>query len=344
MSTPGDAEPAVAVDADGTLRLGPRAIPVPRSVSPAAQAMLAVRGGRLPPPPPLDDHAAWEAHIAVANAALQPRVQEMFAAIGERARVETRTIAGVTVHIGIPAAIRPGREGWLRLVVHGGALVYLAGDFARADAAIAALQSGCIAWSVDYRMPPAHPYPAALDDVVAVYRAALADFAPGQVAISGVSAGGNLAPAAVLKARDLGLPLPGAVVLDTPECDLTESGDSFVVLREIDGVLPAPLPAEIALYAAGADLSHPYLSPLFGDFTQGFPPTFVKTGTRDLFLSNSVRMHRALRRAGIDAELHVWEAAPHGGFGPDAPETADALAELDRFLESRLNASKGASA
>ncbi len=86
------------------------------------------------------------------------------------------------------------------------------------------------------------------------------------------------------------------------------------------------------LYAAGHDLNHPYLSPLFGDFTKGFPPTFLSTGTRDLFLSNTVRMHRALRNAGIIAELHVVEAGPHGGF-PHAPEGEDLNRELRAFLK-----------
>lgn len=167
-------------------------------------------------------------------------------------------------------------------------------------------------------------------------RVRLATRAPGSVAISGASAGGNIAAAAALKARDLGLALPGALGLFTPECDLTESGDSFVTNLDVDNVLPGPLPEEIALYADGADLRDPYLSPLFGDFTPGYPPTQIQTGTRDLFLSNSVRMHRALRAAGVTAELHVWEAMPHGGFGFDAPENADARREFNDFLERHL--------
>jgi acetyl esterase/lipase len=93
-----------------------------------------------------------------------------------------------------------------------------------------------------------------------------------------------------------------------------------------------------ALYAAGRDLTDPYLSPLYGDLT-GFPPTLVQTGTRDILLSNSVLMHRKLRTAGVAAELHVWEAMPHGGFGMfgmgDAPENAEIDEEVRRFIARR---------
>jgi acetyl esterase/lipase len=124
--------------------------------------------------------------------------------------------------------------------------------------------------------------------------------------------------------------MPTGLVLLTPELDLTESGDSFTTNLGIDTVL-RPLMQTNLLYAAGHDLAHPYLSPLFADVT-GFPPTFLQTGTRDLFLSNTVRMHRRLRAAGVDAELHVWEAMPHGGFG-GAPEDGEILLEMRRFLD-----------
>jgi acetyl esterase/lipase len=125
----------------------------------------------------------------------------------------------------------------------------------------------------------------------------------------------------------------------TPEVDLTESGDSFQTNLGLDGVLTESLMPANRLYAAGHDLAHPYLSPLFGDFTKGFPPTLLSTGTRDLFLSNTVRMHRALRRAGVPAELHVLEAAPHGGFMGAAPEDRELDLEVRRFVETNLQPS-----
>jgi len=131
------------------------------------------------------------------------------------------------------------------------------------------------------------------------------------------------------------LPLPAALVLLSPEVDLTESGDSFQVNRTVDVVLPNPLMSANLLYANGAELTHPYLSPLFGDFTKGFPPTFLQSGTRDLFLSNTVRMHRALLKAQVPAQLHVFEAMPHGGF-MGAPEDLELAAQVAQFVREQL--------
>lgn len=108
--------------------------------------------------------------------------------------------------------------------------------------------------------------------------------------------------------------------------------------RLVDLMLPLPLRAANLLYAHGADLSDPALSPLFGDLI-GLPPTLLQSGTRDLFLSNTVRMHRALRKAGVSAELHVFEAMPHGGFLGGTPEDLELSGELVRFVRTCLRIS-----
>jgi acetyl esterase/lipase len=214
--------------------------------------------------------------------------------------------------------------------LHGGALTFGGGEPCRVGARQHADQHGVRCYSVDYRMPPEHPYPAALDDCMAVYRTLLETHAPTDIIIGGRSAGGNLAAATLLRARQEGLPMPAALVLQSPQIDLTESGDSFQVNAGIDVVLPRSLMANNRLYAAGTDLAEPLLSPLFGDVT-GFPPTLLLTGTRDLFLSNAVRMHRRLHKAGVPTELHVFEAMPHGGF-MGAPEDGELLEEISRFV------------
>jgi monoterpene epsilon-lactone hydrolase len=123
-------------------------------------------------------------------------------------------------------------------------------------------------------------------------------------------------------------------VLLTPELDLTESWRQLRGNRLVDVNLPASLAESIALYADGHELSYAYLSPLFGDFTRGFPATFLRAGTRDLFLSTAGRLHRALRQANIQVELHVFEGMPHAGF-QGAPEDAELAAEVDRFVAER---------
>ena len=208
------------------------------------------------------------------------------------------------------------------------------GDCCRAMGMTALARAGVRMWAVDYRMPPDHPYPASLDDCVTIYRSLLRNHRPEEIIVGGASAGGNLAAALILRARDEGLPLPAAAVLLTPEVDLTESGDSFRTNLGVDNVLGSLMSTNL-LYASGHDLAHPYLSPLFGDFTEGFPPTFLATGTRDLFLSNTVRMHRSLRAAGVPAELHVLEAAPHGGFFGTSPEDRELVQEARRFVDDQ---------
>jgi acetyl esterase/lipase len=206
-------------------------------------------------------------------------------------------------------------------------------------ALLAARNSRAKTVSPDYRMPPDFPYPTPLDDCLSVYQAVLEEYKPEQIVVGGGSAGGNLAAAMILKARDAGMALPAGLILLSPEVDLTESGDSFTTNRYIDVVLRESLAVQNALYANGHDLSHPYISPLFGDFLPGFTKTFLQTGTRDLFLSNTVRMHRTLLNACVEAELHVFEAMPHGGFLGTTPEDLELHDAMRRFIESCWNSS-----
>jgi len=318
------------------VRVEGRIVPFPSSISAEAQASLRqlVRDDGTPlnalhvMPPPEDD-AAWMAVKAAADRHYAAAVKGLAGDL--RSSVETISIDGAIVHVATPAA--PARTDSAYIDLHGGALTFGGGDACRAGAQMQADQHGVLCYGVDYRMPPEHPYPAALDDCMAAYRHAIDRHGPENVIIGGRSAGGNLAAATLLRARDEGLPMPAAMVLLSPQLDLTESGDSFQVNQLIDVVLPRSLMANNRLYAGGADLAHPYLSPLFGDPTD-FPPVFLQSGTRDLFLSNSVRMHRLLRRTGVPAELHVFEAMPHGGFMGGTPEDRELAEEIARFVRA----------
>ena len=218
------------------------------------------------------------------------------------------------------------------LDIHGGAWVLGGGELCTMTAMRSAEAIGVRTWAVDYRMPPDHPYPTPLEDCLAAYRLLLEERRPDEIIVGGASAGGNLAAALILHARDDGLPLPAAVVLNTGAFDLTGSGDSWQTNDGLDSVLSGSLAPVTELYAGGHDVRDPYISPLFGDLSE-FPPTILLTGTRDMLLSDNVRMHRALRAAGVDAELHVWEAAGHGGFLGMAPEDTDRHGELRHFAQ-----------
>jgi len=305
--------------------------PVPTSVSERAREFLSVPARAAAPPPALDDTEGWLQRVAEGDKYLIERFSDLEFPLSV---VETE-IRGVRTYVLRGEGVDEGADTPIYLDIHGGALIMGGGEACRLMASWGAVVNGMVSWAPDYRMPPLHPYPIPLDDCLAVYRELLAVRQPHDIFVGGASAGGNLAAALVVRARDEGLPLPAALVLISPELDLTESGDSFHTNLGIDNVLGSLIQTNL-LYANGHDLDDPYLSPLFADVT-GFPPTFLQAGTRDLFLSNSVRMHRKLRAAGVEAELHVFEAMPHGGFA-GAPEDLDLRLEIRRFLDSHRRA------
>ncbi|MCY4163790.1 MAG: alpha/beta hydrolase fold domain-containing protein [bacterium] len=245
-------------------------------------------------------------------------------------------IDGALTYVLTPESVTDSSSAPIYIDIHGGALTCGAGEACvlLAKVNIDLMELPVITWAPDYRMPPLHPYPVGLDDLVAVYRKALDEREPRDIMVHGSSAGGNLAAALLLRAKDEGLPMPAALVLATPEIDLTESGDSFITNDELDYGISSVMEANL-LYANGHDLTDPYVSPIFGDLG-GFPPTFLFTGTRDLLLSNTVLMHRALRRAGVAAWLHIWEAMAHGGFGGNSPEDQDMRREVTGFVRHHL--------
>jgi epsilon-lactone hydrolase len=315
------------------LQLAAREIPVPKSISPQGQAYLANAALKLAAQQssaqPRDAAGEQLAREAAAVQFLRPMATRF------NGSVETIVLpSGARLHRMTPS----GRTGRLRDVayvdIHGGGFTGGGGEMCELLAKIRASDYGAEVFTVDYRLLP-HPFPSGLDDCVAAYREILKRYDASRLVLGGASAGGNLAAALLLRARDEELPLPVALVLMTPGLDMTQSGDSHQTNRFLDVNLYGGGGEGPLRYAAGTDPKNPHVSPLFGDFTKGWPPTLLTTGTRDLLLSDTVRMHRALRRAGIQAELHVAEASPHGGFmGANAPEDAEVIAECRRFIYS----------
>lgn len=315
-------------DDETALQVPAHAIPVPTSVSPQGRAYLAAAAKRFAM---MSGPEAASSQNPSADAAVQ-----FLRPMAMRFNGAAETIglhSGALLYRMTPE----GRMGSLAeaayLDIHGGGFTSGGGEMCQLLAKIRASDYGVEVFAVDYRLAPEYPFPAALDDCIAAYREILRRCEPTTLIVGGASAGGNLAAALMLRARDEGLPLPVALLLHTPALDMTRSGDSYRANRFLDVNLYGGAADGPSSYASDSDPMQPYLSPLFGDFTKGWPRTILTTGTRDLLLSDTVRMHRALRRAGVEAELHVAEASPHGGFmGAGAPEDAEVIEECRRFM------------
>jgi acetyl esterase/lipase len=146
--------------------------------------------------------------------------------------------------------------------------------------------------------------------------------------------------ALMLRAKAEGVPLPAAIAPGTPWSDLTETGDSYKTNEWLDNILVSYngyLVHAARLYAHGHDLKDPQLSQIYGDF-HGLPPAILTSGTRDLFLSNTVRTHRKLREAGVEAQLQVFEGMSHAYYtiDPFTPEAREAFDEIGLFLSAHL--------
>lgn len=333
-------EPAqsAANAAPGPRTLPARIVPVPQDIGPAAQALVAAPY-RAP---------AWNANPAsaeewrvlvkkLADASL-PFLAKAREALG--VTMEPTVIGGVKGFILTPRTMPEAHRNQLIINVHGGGYVYGPGEAGTAEAMLMAAYGGYKVIEFDYRMPPDAPYPAAMDDAMAVWKAALAMDDPSRMAIVGTSTGGGMTLAMILRAKQEGVALPAAIAPGTPWSDLTETGDSYKTNEWVDNVLVSYsgyLSHAAALYANGHDLRDPQLSPIYGDF-HGFPPAILTSGTRDLFLSNTVRTHRKLREAGVEAYLQVFEGFSHAQylFDPTAPETKAAFEEITAFLDRHL--------
>jgi monoterpene epsilon-lactone hydrolase len=314
-----------------------KSIPVPLTVSPQIQTLIAapLRPGWNVLPKTPDEWRTATAAGADATIRLLPGMRERL-----HVKVEPTMIAGVHAFIVTPDVVPPENRDRLLVHVHGGCYVFGPGEAATSEAILLAGFGHFNVISVDYRMPPDAYFPAALDDAMAVWKATAATHDPKKMAIFGSSAGGALTLEMVLRAKRDGLPLPAAIAPGTPMADTTKVGDTFNTNALVDNVLVSPdgiCDAATKFYANGHDLADPLLSPVYGDMA-GFPPAILTSGTRDLLLSNTVRVHRKLREADVEASLQVWEGQSHAQYARDdrAPETKEAFEEIAAFFDHHL--------
>ncbi len=318
-----------------------RTVPVPAAASVALRNVLLnaaapdVAAARQNAP---RSEAEWIELVTAANdtfTKMAENLAEQFSVSVERDDIE-----GVAVFHVVPIDVAPEHRNHLFLHVHGGAYVFGGGDASVFEAILIASRAKMPVVSVDYRMPPEHPFPAAVNDVVSVYKNLLKERLAKSMAVGGTSAGGGLTLASIHKLIELGLDLPAALFAGTPWADLTKTGDSRFTNEGIDRNLvtyDGLLAGAAKMYAGEHDMNNPLISPVYGNFT-GFPPTYLVTGTRDLFLSDTVRTHRKLRAAGVVADLNVYEGVSHADYVAiiDSPESQQVFGELQAFLFKHL--------
>ncbi|MBZ5513630.1 MAG: alpha/beta hydrolase [Acidobacteriia bacterium] len=316
------------VDPDGTAHIT-RVVPVPQTISPEAQKYLAT--------PPSSQPAATLAERRASTDAWRERTAEKARKLYPVKSVEEKTLGGVRTDIITPLTIPEEKRHRVLINVHGGGFVTDAGSLVEGIPIANLTQTTVV--SVYYRLAPEHPFPAAVDDTVAVYKELLKTHRPQNMGLFGTSAGAILTAEVAVKLRQLGLPLPAALGIFSGLGDMSLYGDSeaFFTIWGLGGELepPAKGPPE-GPYMGTHDPRDPVLSPLYANL-KGFPSTLFVTSTRDLLLSGTTILHRAFLRAGVDARLVVFEALPHGFWNEyDLPESQEALGIMAKFFDEKV--------
>jgi acetyl esterase/lipase len=317
------------IDPHGTAHIT-RVVPVPETISHEAQQVLARSMPDQGPPESLADRRIrTDARTAI------ERVD--WTAICPNQLVEDR-IAGVPVRIVIPAGMPDTNRDKVLLNLHGGGFDSDSGSYTETIPIAGYTKIKVVA--ALYRLAPEHPFPAAVDDAVAVYKELLKTYRPDHVIIYGTSAGAILTAEVAAKLKQLGLPLPAALGIFSGMGDFARAGDSSAMyaLRGLSGHLDPPSPGtSIATYAGKTEPKDPILSPVYSDL-HGLPPTLFVTSGRDLLLSGTANLHRAYLRAGVDARLVVFDALTHAfWYDPKLPEAIEANHIMADFFVKQLS-------
>jgi acetyl esterase/lipase len=315
------------IDADGTARIT-RVIPVPQTISPQAQKFIS-QPARPGPDPTLAQRRSGTDLFRVGRA---KEAQQLFPV-----EIKEQTIGGVRCDVVTPLNPPAGKRDRVLINVHGGGFNSDSGSLVE-GIPIANLTATTVV-SVYYRLAPEFPFPAAVDDTEAVYKELLKTHKPEKIGLFGTSAGAILTAEVTVRLRRDGLPLPGVLGIFSGTGDIGRAGDSqaFYNVRGLAGNLAPPTATpHNSEYLGSADPKDPMVSPIFADL-KGFPPTLFVTSTRDLLLSGTSDLHRAFLRAGVDAQLVVFEALPHAfWYDYHLPETREALDIMARFFDKNL--------
>jgi epsilon-lactone hydrolase len=316
-------------DPDGTAHLT-RVVPMPTTISPEAQKWLESlnhsKGGQQTLAERRKSTDAWQ-KFGAADAKKHYPVN-----------IEETTTAGVRTDIITPLEMPAANRSRVLINLHGGGFNSDSGSLIEGDP-IANLAKTKVV-SVYYRLAPENPFPAAVDDVVAVYKELLKTYKPGSIGIFGTSAGAILTCEVAVKLKQLGLPLPAALGVFSGLGDFTHVTDSrqLFTLNGFPGDLKPSDPnhLEDGEYVGKTNPKDPVLSPLFADW-KGMPSTLLVTSTRDILLNDTSNLHRVMLGAGVDARLVVFDALPHAfWYHFDMPETKEALELMAKFFDEKV--------
>lgn len=315
------------VDSDGTAHVT-RLVPVPGTISPEAQKFIS-RPGPSGPPPSLAEQRAHTDAFRMSRAA---EARKLFPV-----NVTGETIGGVQCDVIRPLKTPPAKRNRVLISVHGGGFVTDSGSLVEGIPIAYLTQTEVV--SVYYRLAPEHPFPAAVDDTVAVYRELLKTYKPQAMGLFGTSAGAILTGEVAVALRHQGLPMPAALGIFSGTGDMSQPGDSraLYTIWGFSGYLrpPSRKPHQDP-YIGTTNPKDAVLSPVYADLT-GFPPALFISSTRDLLLSGTSILHRAFLRAGCQAEIVVFEALPHAfWYDYHLPETTEALNIMAKFFERRV--------
>ncbi len=312
------------IDAQGTAHVT-RVVPVPATISSEAQQWLGQAAPDQAPPETLAERRArTDAYTAQARVAWTQLCPNQI--------VEDK-IAEVPVHIVTPPEIPVANRDKVFVNLHGGGFNSDSGSYSESIPIASYAKVKVVA--VLYRLAPENPFPAGIDDAIAVYKELLKTHKPSDIVIYGTSAGAIMTGEVAVKLKQLGLPMPAALGIFSGIGDFARAGDSASIysLRGLSGHLDPPPPGPHDPYYIGnTDPKDPVLSPIYADL-HGMPPTLFVTGERDALMSGTVNLHRAFLRAGVDARLVVFDAMPHAfWYNAQLPESIEASHIMADFL------------
>ena len=315
------------VDDHGTVHVT-RVVPVPDTVSPEAQKSLAQ--------PRPDTEGPYDAAKDRAQASTwQVNGGEMMRKVYP-VNITQQTIAGVPTRIVTPLTIPADRQNRVLINIHGGGFTADWGSEIETIPIANLTQTKVVA--VLYPLAPEHSFPAAVNDIVGVYKELLKTYKPQNIGIYGTSAGAVLTAEVAARLRQLGLPLPAALGIFSGGGDFSKFADSMYMygLFGLSGPISRWTGKHDTAYTGTTDLKDPVLSPIYSDL-KGFPPTLFLTSGRDLILSNTVNLHRAFLRAGVNAQLVVFDGLPHAFWNNwNLPESQETYRMITEFFNQKL--------